>query len=182
MKCERYTEKFASETMAGVLSRFSFTTATIIQELKNSSKNENTVKSTEIWLSVWKKWCLEKRIVEDIENYEPAKLNTMLERFYAKIKNKQSEDYEPECLKVMISSLNRHLKNKVYGLSIVRDRAFSSSKQVLVGKAKQLRLAGRSKRPNKAQQLSEEEEQMPRRFCRIVQSHHKPIPLLNIWV
>ena len=32
--------------MAGVLSRFSLATATTIQELKNSSKNENTVKST----------------------------------------------------------------------------------------------------------------------------------------
>ena len=63
-----YTEKFASETMAGVF-RFSFANGTTIQELKNSSKNENTVKSTEFWLSVWKKWCLEKRIAEEIENY-----------------------------------------------------------------------------------------------------------------
>ena len=44
--------------MAGVLSRFSFATATTIQQLKNSSNNENTVKSTAFWLSVWKKWCL----------------------------------------------------------------------------------------------------------------------------
>ena len=76
-----YTEKFASETMAGVLRRFSFATATKIQELKNSSKNENAVKSTEFCLSVWKKWCLEKRIVEEIENYKPAELNTLLEGF-----------------------------------------------------------------------------------------------------
>ena len=46
-----YTEKFASETKAGVLTRFSFATAATIQELKNSSKNENAVKSTEFWLS-----------------------------------------------------------------------------------------------------------------------------------
>ena len=146
--------------MAGVSSRFSLATATTIQELKNSSKNENTVKSTAFWLSVWKKCCLEKRIAEEIENYEPAELNTLLERFYAKLKNKHGEDYEPESLKVMITSLDRHLKNKGYSLSIVRDREFSSSKQVLDGKAKQLRLAGRGKRPNKARQLSEEEEEI----------------------
>ena len=146
--------------MAGVLSRFSFATATTIQELKNSSKNKNTVKSTAFWLSVWNKWCLEKRISEKIENYEPAELNTLLERFYAELKNKHGEDYEPESLKVMITSLDRHLKNKGYSLSIVRDREFSSSKQVLDGKAKQLRLAGRGKRPNKARQLSEEEEEI----------------------
>ena len=42
-----YTEKFVSETIAGVLSRFSFATATTIQDLENSSKNKNTVKGTE---------------------------------------------------------------------------------------------------------------------------------------
>ena len=67
----------------------------------------------------------------------------MLERFYAELKNKHGEDYEPESLKVLITSLDRHLKNKGYSVStIVRDRDFSSSKQVLDGKAKQLRLAG----------------------------------------
>ena len=61
---------------------------------------------------------------------------------------------------MIIASLDRRLKNKGYSLSIVRDREFSSSKQALDGKAKQLRLAGRGKRPNKARQLSEEEEEI----------------------
>ena len=74
--------------MAGVLSRFSFATATTIQQLKNSSNNENAVKSTAFWLSVWKKWCLEKGIAKEIENYEPTQLNTLLERSNAEIKNK----------------------------------------------------------------------------------------------
>ena len=72
------------------------------------------MKSTASWLSVWKKWCLEKRIAEEIENYEPADLNTLLERFYAEIRNKHGEDYEPESLKVIIASLDGHLKNKGY--------------------------------------------------------------------
>lgn len=118
------------------------------------------VKNTAFWLSVWKKWCSEKGIAAEIENYEPTQLNSLLERFYTEIKNKHGDDYEPESLKVMITSLDRHLKNKGYKLSIIRDREFSSSKQVLDGKAKQLRLAGRGKRPNKAQQLSEEEEEL----------------------
>ena len=74
--------------MAGVLSRFSFATAKTIQQLKNSSNNEKTVKSTAFWFSVWKKWCLEKGIAKKIENYEPTRLNTLLERFYAEIRNK----------------------------------------------------------------------------------------------
>ena len=74
--------------MAGVLSGFSFATITTIQQLKNSSNNENTVKSTAFWLSVWKKWCLEKGIAKEIENYEPTRLKTLLKRSYAEIKNK----------------------------------------------------------------------------------------------
>ena len=65
--------------MAGVLNRFSFATETTTQQLKNSSNNENTVKSTAFWLSVWKKWCLEKGIAKEIGNYEPTQLNTLLE-------------------------------------------------------------------------------------------------------
>ena len=57
-------------------------------QLKNSSNNENTVKITAFWLSVWKKWCLEKGIVKEIENYEPTRLNTLLELSNAEIKNK----------------------------------------------------------------------------------------------
>ena len=66
--------------MAGVLSRLSFATAA-----ENSLNNENIVKSTAFWLSVWKKWCLEKGIAEEIENYKPTQLNTLLERSNAEI-------------------------------------------------------------------------------------------------
>ena len=59
-------------------------------QLKNSSNNEKTVKSTAFWLSVLKKWCLEKGIAKEIENYEPTQVNTLLERATAKIKNKHS--------------------------------------------------------------------------------------------
>ena len=59
-----------------------------------------------------------------------------------------------------MAPLDRHLKNKGCTLSIEHDREFSSSKEVLEGKVKQLRLAGHGKHPNKAQQVSEEEEEI----------------------
>ena len=75
-------------------------------------------------------------------------------------KNKNGQDYEPDSLRVMIAALDRHLKDKQYPLSIVKDREFHSSKQVLEGKAKLLRQAGRGKRPNKARNLTKEEEEV----------------------
>ena len=77
-----------------------------------------------------------------------------------KTNNRKGEDYEPESLEVMMASLDRHLRSKGCTLSIVRGREFSPSKAVLEDKAKQLRLAGRGKRPNKARQVSEEEEEI----------------------
>ena len=63
-------------------------------------------------MTVWKKWCLEKEIANEIENYEPAELNSLLEQFYAEVKNKHGEDFEPESLKVIMTALDRHLKDK----------------------------------------------------------------------
>ena len=123
-------------TMAGVWSTFAFATETTKEELKNCSQNESTAKSTGFWLSVWKNWCVKKEITDEIENYEPAEFNTLLEHFYAEVNNKKGEDYEPGSLKVIMASLDRHLKNKGCTLSIVRDREFSSSKEVLGDKAK----------------------------------------------
>ena len=56
--------------------------------LKKSSNSENTAKSSAFWLSVWKKWRLEKGIAKEIENYELTPLKTLLERSYAEIKKK----------------------------------------------------------------------------------------------
>ena len=67
----------------------------------------------------------------------------------SKVNNVKGEDYEPESPKVMMASFDRHLKNKGCTLSIVRDREFSLSKEVLEDKAKQRRW-----------QVSEEEEEI----------------------
>ena len=74
----------AKIAMVGVCSTFAFATETNVdqEELKNCSKNENTAKSTGFWLSVWKNRFVDKEITDEIENYEPAELNTLLEHFY----------------------------------------------------------------------------------------------------
>ena len=95
-----------------------------------------------------------KNIVNQIEENEPEKLNNLLETFYAEVKNKNGDDYEPDSLRVMIAALYRYLIEKGYKFSIIRDREFHSSKQVLEGKARQLRQSGMGKRPNKARSLT----------------------------
>jgi hypothetical protein len=54
--------------------------------------------------------------------------------------------------------IERYLKENGYNTSIVRDREFRNSQEVLNAKAINLRREGMGKRPNKAQPLAPEEE------------------------
>ena len=58
----------------------------------------------------------------------------------------------------MVTPIDRFLTEKEYKYSIIRDRQFKSSKQVLEGKARLLRQEGKGKRPNKARSLTTTEE------------------------
>ena len=68
-----------------VCSTFAFSTETTVEELKNWSKNEHTAKNTGFWLSVWKNWCVDKVITDEIENYEPAEFSLRRSKQYIEI-------------------------------------------------------------------------------------------------
>ena len=73
---------------------------------------------------------------------------------------------------------------KILVTPLVRDQEFSSSKQVLEGKAKQLRLAGQGKRPNKARQVSDEAgraENSEVKKPRIFDSNNVVAPYPTLW-
>lgn len=145
--------------MAANFERFEKVTENTIQQLKQGAKNQNTLKSTRFWLSVWQQWAIHNGIHKEIETFPPQELNGILERFYAEVKAKNGSDYEPESLKVMLAAIDRHLNDNGYKYSVIQDREFHSSKMVLEGKAKLLRENGRGKRPNKARQLTTNEEE-----------------------
>lgn len=138
--------------------RFEENNSILIQNLKDNAKNKNTQQSTKNWLKVWKSWAAQKGYDESIESYEPAALNKILEEFYATVRKKDGKDYEPDSLRVMATSIDRYLVEKEYKHSIIRDREFKTSKQVLEGKARLLRQQGKGKRPNKSRGLTAKEE------------------------
>ena len=130
----------------------------LIQSLKENAKNKNTQQSTNNWLKVWKSWASQKGYDESIEKYEPEALNKILEEFYATVRKKDGEDYEPDSVRVNVTAIDRYLTQKEYKHSIIRDREFKSSKQVLEEKARLLRQQGKGKRTNKARSLTTTEE------------------------
>ena len=60
----------------------------------------------------------------------------------------------------MQAALDRHLKEKGYSLSIIKDGEFLSSRKELEGKARKLRNEGKGKLPNKSRSLTREEEEV----------------------
>ena len=101
--------------MAGVFSiqRFGLVSETTIEELKKK------VRET---------WCKQK-YCKKIEENEPESKNLTT---YSEEKDKNGDDCKPDNLKVMIATLDRHLNEKGYKFSIIREREFHSSKQVFV--------------------------------------------------
>ena len=55
-------------------------------QLKNSSNNKSTVKSIAFWLSVWKRWCLEKGIAKEIKITSQSSLTLCFSNSVSKLK------------------------------------------------------------------------------------------------
>lgn len=153
--------------MAKAESRFAVLDGNEIQKLKENVKvpNANTIKSTRFWLNVWRSWAEERNVSPNLEEYPPEKLDEILQRFYAEVRNKNGDHYEPESLRIMIASLERHLRDQKYPFSITKDYQFLQSKQVLEGRARLLReqsdkykLKERKLTPSNAMSMLEEED------------------------
>ena len=76
--------------------RFGDSNSVLIESLKGNAKNKNIKLSTNNWLRVWKTWAKEKGHDDNIESYEPTKLNKVLEQFYATVRKQDGSDYEPD--------------------------------------------------------------------------------------
>ena len=129
-------------------SRFAISSKDGIQNVKEKACYDNTKKSTQTWINVWRSWAEERGINPNLEENSAEVLDSILQQFYTEVRNKRGESYEPESLKVMMASLDRYLRERNYPHSIIKDRQFQQSKKVLEGQAKLLRQEGKDKRPN----------------------------------
>ena len=125
--------------------RFGESNNILIQSLEENAKNKNAQQSTNNWVKVWKSWAAQKGYDDSMEKYEPEALKKILEEFYATVRKKDGEDYEPDSLRVMVTAIDRYLTEREPKHSIIGDKEFKSSKQVLEGKVRLLRQQGRQR-------------------------------------
>ena len=84
----------------------------------------------------------------------------MLQQFYVEVQKEDGSEYKPDSLRVMLASLDRHFRENGAPYSLLKDKAFVCSRQVLNGKAIELRESGRDKQKNKADPVTAEEEEL----------------------
>lgn len=87
-----------------------------------------------------------------------CELDVALQNFYADLKKNDGTDYEPESLRTMLAALDRSFRSSGCKYSIVKDKEFAESREVLNGKAIELRQQGKGKHKNKADAVTDEEE------------------------
>ena len=130
-----------------------------LKYLADLNTNSNTANSTKTWLRRFSKWATERGVQTDIKLIPKAELDAILQHFYAELMKTNGEEYEPESLKVMVAALDRYLRENC-AFSILKDKEFAKSRKVLNGKAIDLQNKGKGKRPNRADFITAEEEEL----------------------
>ena len=127
------------------------------QDLQHLMDKNTTLKSINMWFEGWRT----ARGIEHelLAHKSVAEIENILGHFYAELRKEDGTDYEPDSLRVMLASLGRHFRDSGLPFSILRDDAFKNSRKFLNGKAIELRECGMGKLKNKADPLTEEDEE-----------------------
>ena len=163
-----------------IMDHFSSVNSEDIQSLVNKSKNLNTTKTTSKWMRVFNSWAAVRGKVCRIFLLSPIDLDKFLHSFYTEVKKTNGDEYEPNSLPSIHAGIDRYLKENNYHVSIIVDRVFLTSRDVLDSTCKNLREHGKGKRPNKSNSLSESEVNILWECVHL--GTHSPMSLINtIW-
>ena len=151
-----------------------------IETFINDNKNVNTSKRTKADLSVFRRWCSTVNECRALKDIPEPELNIILCHFFLKVRKGDGTEYEPDTLTGFHRSFDRHLRENGKLCSILTDRMFQRSRETLEAKRKELRRAGKGRRPNKALGLTEEE--VEKLWATKQLGSHSPVALLRtVW-
>ena len=97
---------------------------------------------------------------EPAESLEPSRLDLLLAEFFKDLKRDDGSEMEPGTVKGVQYSIERYLCEHGYGEKITKFALFTLSQSALLTKMKILKGHGKGNRPNKAQPLTEEDEEI----------------------
>lgn len=150
-----------------------------IQEIEKfiaAEKAINTVKKTKLDWQRFLNFCQEKTSGPfNIKDISALELDKLLSQLFKDIRKKNGGDYEPDTVSSFQKSIQRHINEQKLPINILKDNAFSRSREVLSARRKNLVKKGLGSKPNATRELSDEEE------ARLFESgefgHHNPSAL-----
>ena len=86
LRRENYYLAKKQEQMAA---RFVIASDDVINNLKTSSENKNTRKSTNLWVGALKKWVALRHFEENLETYDVRDLDNVLSMFHVEVRKKR---------------------------------------------------------------------------------------------
>ena len=115
-----------------------------------------------------------------LEKMKPETLDIYIGEWLMSLSKPDGSNYEPDTLTSFHRSVERYLKDKGYGYSIVSDKEFNMSKEVLQTKRKQLSSLGLGNRPNKSDVITPSDEEILWTSGQL--GMHSPLALFNtVW-
>ena len=106
-----------------------------IQKFIDDQRKPNTVMSTAQHVAKLKKYLVvEREELREIYHIDAPELNSYLSEFFYLLKKSETEDYEPSSIHNIKGAIDRHLRENYYAHSIMTDKEFERTRQVINAK------------------------------------------------
>ena len=128
-----------------------------VEEFINKQKNSNTTNKTIQDVNLLLEFLRRKNETQGIHEINPSKLNEYISEFLVCVRRKDGKEYEPTTLRAMFSSIERYLREWSYPKSLINDVVFSTARNALKSKQKELKSQGKGNAPNAAEALTKED-------------------------
>ncbi|XP_071128790.1 uncharacterized protein KIAA1958-like [Mytilus edulis] len=119
-------------------------------------KNKNTKRKTASDVNIFTNWLSANNEHRKMEEIPVCELDKLLARFFMKVTKSDGTPYEPGTVKAFQSSISRYMNDKL-NISIIRDKEFNHSREVLSAKMKELKTMGLGAKKKRADPFSTEE-------------------------
>lgn len=126
------------------------------QDFIEAMRNENTKRKTASDCNIFKNWLAANAEFRNIDEIPVPELDKLLARFFMKVTKSDGSPYEPGTVKAFQSSISRYLTDKL-NISIIKDKEFHHSREVLSAKMKELKSMGLGAKKRKSEPFTVEE-------------------------
>jgi hypothetical protein len=126
-----------------------------LEKFRSAQENKSTTRKTLGHVTIFTNFLKLKGEARAVHMIPPDELDRFLGHFFVSVRKQNGEEYEPCYLKNIQNSLERHLKNRMYSVSLTNGREFHNSRQMLKAKQIDLKKNGKGNHPNAANTLTE---------------------------